>query len=118
MILEPFVNYQKFFVGLSSNSINLEQNHSVDFCSLILFDLEQQHQISLEHYNVLFSKKIHHLKSIGNGQLGAKILSLQFPYSELKIGPEYQETLFLGVIGNNLEQTIQQFLKQITPSTQ
>lgn len=55
---------------------------------------------------------------LNNDYFGAMIASLGSPYFELRLRlPDQEDTTFMGVTGDNPEQAITQFLKQIKPYT-
>jgi len=116
MNLEVSKDYSQFFIGVSVNTDEIEQDQSVSFSSLILFDFYGKQKISLIPYYDVLSNKISYIKALENGEIKAKILNFRFPYQKIKINlPDCTESYFLGITGSSLEQTIDQFLKQITP---
>ena len=111
-------NHKPIFVGLSY-IIGTRKIEAKEPCFLIMYDLHSQKIITFSPENkASFSSKIPITMILNNGHFGAMIASLGFPYVELRLRlPDQEDTTFMGVTGDNPEQAITQFLKQIKPYT-
>ena len=118
MVSESPSNHKPIFVGLSY-IIGSKQIRDKEPCFLIMYDLHNNKIISFSPENMAsFSSKIPITMILNNGYFGAMIASLCFPHVELRLRlPDQEDTTFMGVTGDNPEQAITQFLKQIKPYT-
>ena len=118
MVPESSSNHKSIFVGLSY-IIGSRKIESKEHCFLIMYDRQSKKIISFSPENkAVFSSKIPITMILNNGHFGAMIASLGFPYYELRLRlPDQEDTTFMGVTGDNPEQAITQFLKQIKPYT-
>ena len=118
MVSESSRNHKRVFVGLSY-LIGNKKNEDNQPCFLIMYDLHSKKIISFSPNHMdTFSTRIPNTVIMNNGYFGAMIGSLKFPYFELRLKlPNQEDTTFLGVTGDNSEQSITKFLKQIKPYT-
>lgn len=119
MAAEAHREHKPIFVGLSY-IIGTKKIEPKEPCFLIMYDRHNEKIISFSPEQMAtFSTKIPiTMPVMDNGYFWAMIASLDSPYFKLRLSlPNHQDTTFVGVLGDNPELTIKQFLNQIKPYT-